>query len=151
MNKALVAVVVIAVGVGAGWYYVKGTNTARKPSVPSAQTMPTAQGTPDQAGTTASGNMVAEGTVVVSYTDTGFRPERVTVKKGTAVTFRNDSATNMWVASGVHPTHKLLPGFDELQSVAKGGTYAYTFVKVGTWQYHNHIKPTDVAYIVVVE
>jgi hypothetical protein len=57
----------------------------------------------------------------------------------------------MWVASAVHPTHQLLPGFDQLASVAKGGTYEYSFAKVGTWKYHNHMKPTDFGGVVVTE
>jgi hypothetical protein len=57
----------------------------------------------------------------------------------------------MWVASAVHPTHLLLPGFDELKSTGKGGTYEYTFVKVGTWQYHNHVNPSDTGSVVVTE
>ena len=142
MNKALLAIVIIAVGIGAGWYYFKGTTILSKPK-PTTQE---AQITP-----TITESVTPDGAAVVSYTDSGFSPKTITVKKGTAVTFKNDSTSKMWVASGVHPTHQLLPGFDELTSVVNGGSYEYTFVKVGTWQYHNHLKPTDVAVVVVVE
>lgn len=86
---------------------------------------------------------------VVTYTDTGFGPASVTVSIGSTVTFINESSRGMWAASGVHPTHQLLPGFDQLSQAPKGGTYEYTFTKVGTWKYHNHLNPTDTATIVV--
>lgn len=154
MNKWLLAVVVIAVGVGVGWYYVKGTGSTNTSSgTPKVnQVSPTASGTSGiQDSTSASGGTAIEGSAVVTYTDTGFSPKSVTVKKGTTVTFQNEGIGKMWVASGVHPTHQLLPGFDELTSVQNGGSYDYTFVKVGTWQYHNHVKPSDLGIVVVTE
>jgi plastocyanin len=87
----------------------------------------------------------------VRYTDQGFQPFTVTVKIGTQVTFVNESASGMWVASAVHPTHQLLPGFDQLKSVSRGGSYTYTFEKVGTWQYHNHVTPERTGVIVVTQ
>ncbi len=47
----------------------------------------------------------------------------------------------MWVASAMHPTHQLLPGFDELTAVPKGTSYEYTFTKDGAWKFHDHINP----------
>lgn len=103
--------------------------------------------------TTTAGGGTKGGTTntvnTVTYTNNGFVPSRITVKKGTTVSFVNDSAKNMWVASDVHPTHQLLPGFDQLKSVARGGKYDYTFAKIGTWKYHNHQFPADGGYVVV--
>ena len=148
MNKMIVGIFVILIGGVIGWYYFRGNAG----TVNTKSTGPTSAVAPS--GTTTgsnSGTAVMTGTATVTYTDNGFNPERVTVKKGTTVTFVNKSSSGMWVASGVHPTHKLLPGFDELTSVANGGSYDYAFVKVGTWQYHNHLKPTDISYVVVTE
>lgn len=91
------------------------------------------------------------GKVSVSYGASGFAPNTVTVKIGTTVVWTNQSQGGMWVASAVHPTHQLLPGFDQLRSVAIGGTYEYTFVKVGTWKYHNHVQASDTGTVVVTE
>jgi plastocyanin len=79
------------------------------------------------------------GANTVKYTDAGFVPASIDVTPGTTVTFVNDSSGQMWVASDPHPTHTDLPGFDEHTAVSKGGTYTYTFTKVGTWGYHNHV------------
>lgn len=160
MNKVLLGVVVLAVGALVGWYYFGG-NAAGIPGMqvvsPRVSPMPTS-GVVDESGmmkepavegSGKGGVVVAQDTVV--YTDNGYQPKSLTIKKGTRVTFRNDSASSMWTASGTHPTHQLLPGFDQKQSVGKGGTYEYTFTSVGTWQYHNHVNPSDVGYIVVTQ
>ncbi|MBI5018824.1 cupredoxin domain-containing protein [Candidatus Gottesmanbacteria bacterium] len=158
MNKVLVGIMVVLVGGVVGWYMFRGGA-----KLPGMQIAPNAVVTP--AAGEQNGNVIIteESAVVgsgkggvmtqgeVSYTDTGYTPATLTVKKGTKVTFRNDSSSGMWTASGVHPTHQLLPGFDQLKSVAKGGVYEYTFAKVGTWKYHNHVKPTDGGTVIVTE
>lgn len=75
----------------------------------------------------------------VIYTNEGFNPAELTVKNGTTVTFVNQSDAKMWVASANHPSHLLYPEFDEKVSVANGGSYSFTFSKVGTHPYHNHV------------
>ena len=85
----------------------------------------------------------------VEYNDTGFTPESITVKKGTSVTWINKSQKPMWVASAIHPTHRELPGFDQLESVGNDSEYSYTFDKIGNWKYHNHVSPSDFGSVVV--
>lgn len=143
MNKWLIGLVVLGAGVVVGWYVLAGRNT-------SGEATPPAAGTSSASAPGAKTGGVVE-RVVVTYSDSGFSPNSVTVKAGTTVTFTNGSSGNMWVASAVHPTHQLLPGFDQLKSVSKGGTYDYTFVKIGTWKYHNHMSPSDTGSVVVTE
>lgn len=152
MNKLFVGLLVVVVGGVIGWYYFKGNAGVKTTVLPTPTTAvnPTVDQIQPSTGSGESGSMVTA-TSTVTYSDTGFSPKTLTVKKGTTVTFENQSSGKMWVASGVHPTHLLLPGFDELKSVEKSGTYQYTFVKVGTWQYHNHVKPSDLAVVVVTE
>ena len=141
-----------------GWYYFGGqvklpgmkigtTNETPAPNNGAGEDV-TISDESTSVGTEKGGVM---GEAVVTYTDNSYMPSTITVKKGTAVTFRNESASSMWTASAVHPTHQLLSGFDQLKSVVSGGTYEYTFTKVGTWKYHNHVKPTDTAVVVVTE
>lgn len=157
MNKLLIGVMVIVIGGVAGWYLFRGDM-----KLPGMQIAPNTI-TPAPTGTdtdvviteesTVSGNSKGgvETQATVTYTDSGYTPATVTVKKGTKVTFKNESTKSMWTASGVHPTHQLLPGFDQLKSVTKGGMYEYTFSKVGTWKYHNHVNPTDGGTVVVTD
>lgn len=138
--------VVLALGVVVGWAMLPETEVAPEETdrTPFEVTTPTPTVVetpiPTQATTSAT----------VQYTDTGFVPASVTVKQGSTVTFINAASSGMWVASAMHPTHSLLPGFDELQSVTRGGTYAYMFTSVGTWKYHNHVNPTATGTIIVV-
>lgn len=138
-NKILLtAGTVLVIGALAGWFVLGGGGVKAPTSTPTTQTTTSAPTAP-----------VSGEKVVVSYTDTGFSPQTLTVKQGATVTFVNNSSRQMWVASGEHPTHQLLPGFDELTSVRRGSTYDYTFVKVGTWPFHNHTNPSDTGTIIV--
>ncbi len=160
MNKLFIGFIVLVAGALAGWYLLGSGGLKSKMNLYPTGTTSVNTPTPSNLGPTAglegsrggvpgtSKGGVMERTVV-TYTDGGFNPKAVTVKTGTTVTFMNDSSGVMWVASDVHPTHQLLPGFDELQSVAKGGSYEYTFIKVGTWTYHNHMNPSDKGTVVV--
>ncbi|MBI2405021.1 hypothetical protein HYV22_02475 [Candidatus Gottesmanbacteria bacterium] len=162
MNKILVGLVVLVGGALAGWYFLgpvglKGKLPSYVPTPPS-QTNETPSGVSPTAGTVGGEipGSVAGGEkggtnerTVVTYTANGFNPKTVTVKAGTTVVFMNDSSAVMWVASAVHPTHQLLPGFDQLASVGRGGSYEYTFTKVGTWKYHNHVNPSDTGTVEV--
>lgn len=158
MNKFLVGILVLVIGGVIGWYYFGGQvklpgmniGTINETPAPKNGTGEdvTISDEPTSFGT-EKGGVMGEG--VVTYTDSGYVPATMTVKKGTAVTFRNESSGGMWTASATHPTHQLLPGFDQKKSVVKGGVYEYTFTKVGTWKYHNHVKPTDTAVVVVTE
>lgn len=156
-NKLFIGLVVIAVGGLVGWYFLKGSAL---PTTNNNQivTTPTPSGSnlgAPENGASNSGNSMEKGGVVarsvVTYTDSGFAPSPLTVKANTTVTFVNESAGAMWVGSDPHPTHTLLAGFDQLASVPKGGSYEYTFTKVGTWTYHNHRRPSDKGQVVVTE
>ncbi len=87
--------------------------------------------------------------MTVTYSDTGFSPSMITVKAGTTVTFKNTSSGSMWVASDPHPAHTDLPGFDEKNAVAAGGTYQYTFTEKGTHGFHNHFHSSHTGTAIV--
>lgn len=160
-NKLVVGLVVILLGVGAGWYFLSGStstaNMTKKEDRSRAASTPTLEPTvsvgSDSAatGSTDGASMEKGGAVTVSYSAEGFMPKSITVKQGSAVTWTNKGTAGMWVASALHPTHQLLPGFDQLKSVSGGGTYTYTFTKVGTWKYHNHVAASDTGTVVVTE
>lgn len=98
--------------------------------------------------TEATGDVGVEG-ATVRYTDSGFVPSSISVEAGTSVTFVNESSGRMRVASAVHPTHRDLPGFDQLTAVGEGETYSYTFTDAGAWKYHNHVAPGNTGVVVV--
>lgn len=161
-TKILIGFVVLLLGIGAGWYVFQGSQPKEEGSVKNIQNaMPVPETTGieemivTQEPATGAGDAMEKGGVTakasVQYTNSGFSPKEITVKVGTIVTFTNQSDGGMWVASAPHPTHSIYPELDQLKSVAKGGTYEFTFTKVGTWKYHNHLKSTDFASVIVTE
>ena len=138
-----------------GYFLMKGQNQQLRPETQNVTTSSeVVQPSPTTvvtvpAGATESGKVVNK-TVSVDYVDGGFSPKSITVKVGTTVTWINKAGVKqMWVASAVHPTHQVLPGFDALGATGKNGIYSYTFVKAGSWKYHNHVVPSDTAVVVV--
>lgn len=90
----------------------------------------------------------------VTYASTGFSPKSVTVKKGTQVTFVNQSGEPIWVGSANYPDHTKYAGTTKdahctdangtvFDQYAVGDSYTFTFANVGTWGYHNHTAFSD--------
>jgi plastocyanin len=88
---------------------------------------------------------------VISYTDSGFSPSTLTIKKGMTVTFVNQSSDEMWIGSDEHPSHTgydgtskdehCAPGYTgvmPLDQCGTGASFSFTFTKAGTWSFHNH-------------
>lgn len=142
----LVGGVIAVVVISAGYFFWQGYS---KPSTEMQTTnTATTEISPTQTSqATTSGKVTAKTTV--NYSDSGFTPNNITVKVGETVTWSNQSSATMWVASNPHPTHTDLLGFDELASADRGGTYSYTFTKVGNWGYHNHLSPSDKGVVTV--
>jgi plastocyanin len=87
----------------------------------------------------------------VKYTDKGFEPAIVTIKKGETVQWINENSNaQMWVASNPHPTHTDYPGFDQDEGVSAGSSYSFTFRNSGVWGYHNHLNPDVTGRVVVI-
>lgn len=86
----------------------------------------------------------------VTYTEAGFSPSIIVIKKGETIRFINKaSTTRMWVASGPHPSHSAYPGFDHGTSVGYNGTYDFTFTTTGKFPFHNHVDTRRDGTIVV--
>jgi len=94
---------------------------------------------------------------VVTYTDSGFSPSTLTIKKGDTVIFKNTASDAMRVASNPHPVHNGYPTtggcvsstFDSCTNIAPGQSWSFKFDIVGTWGYHNHLNPNEGGTIVV--
>ena len=101
--------------------------------------------------------------VVVTYTDAGYTPASVMVKAGGSVMFKNESSRESRPATAAHPTHKVYPGsdiakcdtpdaattFDACRGLKTGEEWTFTLTEIGTWKYHNHLRPADTGEIVV--
>lgn len=80
-------------------------------------------------------DMTGKGEVVIDMKDLKFQPARITVSKGTKVTWTNKEAPIHFVNTDPHPSHNNLPDLNSLD-LKEGQTYSYTFKPVGEWAYH---------------
>ena len=49
---------------------------------------------------------------IIEFTDSGYSPSTLTIKKGDTVTFINKQNSLTWPASAIHPTHTVYPRSD---------------------------------------
>ncbi|MDE2213243.1 MAG: hypothetical protein KGJ34_01795 [Patescibacteria group bacterium] len=136
----IIAIVVIAIGI---WYFNQGS--APTPATSNSATSTVATSSPTGAS--------AANSATVFLTSNGFSPQSVTIAQGGTVTFINQTSGSMWIASDPHPIHNGYDGttleehcaqgytgpapFDECSA---GNSFSFTFSKVGSWGYHNHIE-----------
>ncbi len=148
MNRNyVIGIVVLAVIIIIGWV-VSGSGS--KPVSTVDTTVSTDQLNTGTTTSTGSDSVLPSATLTeVTFTDNGFTPATVTIKKGETVRFTNQSSELMWVASNPHPTHTDYSEFDERTSVGAGGSYEFTFTKIGNWKYHNHKDPSGKGEIIV--
>jgi plastocyanin len=91
---------------------------------------------------------------VVSYTRRGFEPSRLTVKKGEAVRFINNSKEGLWIsatadAGAVYPLSGSVCGqtFDTCGVLRPGEFWELTFTESGEWSYRNNANIENVAVV----
>ena len=161
-NKILGIVVVLAVIVVGGFYYFNGgveiSDTdyfaGNENDESSDVTEPTQSGQIVPGESPVGGDMQVFQTKTVTYTGSEFSPSSITISKGDAVTWVNQSPGSMWIASAAHPTHAGYDGtsfqehcgsmggdaFDQCEGGTPGTSWTFTFDKVGEWKYHDHLK-----------
>lgn len=137
MNKTIIGVIVLVVVLGGGYLLMKQTPSPTPP--PSVVTPPTAV-TPPPAPL---------GEVVITVGNSGYTPDKITIKKDETVKFVNAASEDRWPASNIHPTHQIYPEFDPKRPIPAGQSWSFTFDKVGIWRCHDHLEPTHTCTITV--
>lgn len=144
MRKNLITILIIVFVAGAAYFGFKlysGTKSAptsvseQKTAVTVPQTAPA----------------VSSKTWTVEYKNKKFVPSEIKIKKGDTVTWTNGGSSPIWPASAIHPTHQVYPGFDVLKGLNTGESYSFTFGKVGSWRYHDHLNPSVTGVVEVSE
>lgn len=87
---------------------------------------------------------------VVTITDQGFIPATIKIKKNTQVKWKDMDKASYQVASDPHPIHSGLPGLVS-PVLLTNDSYSFTFEKVGTFTYHDHLNPFKFKGTVIVE
>ena len=159
MNK-LISLTIVAILMLGIVVFLYSKDTVEAPIITSIPTVEEAS-TPPPISSTPS----APSGITVTYSDSGYMPSTVKIKKGETVFFENKSSEMMWTASAIHPTHKAYPGsgiekcgdktnymstiFDACEGYDPGESWAFTFNESGTWKYHNHLNPSHTGTVVV--
>ncbi|MDP1719236.1 MAG: hypothetical protein Q8L24_02305, partial [bacterium] len=79
----------------------------------------------------------AESTTVV-ITEKGFDPAAIKVFKGSKVVWLNKDIRPHWPAVISSQT---LPGFDAMEGLSQGESFAFVFDQVGVWKYNDRLNP----------
>ena len=157
-KSMVIWLVVIILVAGGAYYFTRGNSeTPAMPPVSASQSVTTSK-SPDPATPVATNK--------VEITANGFSPSAIKVKAGDTVTWTNNDSAPHWPATAAHPTHTVYPGsdinkcgtaaqsgiFDACKGLAQGESYSFKFDQVGTWKYHDHVKPVAPFFgIVTVE
>ena len=162
MNKFILIGGAVILGVGA-LLFLQSSQKQEQPGMMNEGTIKKAE---EGAGEMMGGHeMPMAGEHVVVYSDEGYTPKELTIKKGDRVTFRNESARDSWPASAMHPSHTAYPGssigkcgtaeesqiFDACRGLKQGEEWSFVFDEVGTWGYHNHLNSSMFGKIIVQE
>lgn len=167
MSNKTILIVLLGVGIVVGGYFflVKNPQSSTTTPTPPAVPLQEQSQTPPVTAPSPSETLPSTNQNVVTYTDSGYSPNTLTIPAGTTVTFKNESARAMWTASAVHPSHRVYGGtsleehcpdtagtaFDTCSGTQPGNSWSFTFTKKGVWKYHNHLSPADTGTIVVEE
>ncbi len=145
-----IMVVILSVGV---WYLRENSRPETAEQTDNQQTTPEVRNGTADTPTPEKPSGKLE-TAEIRYTDSGFVPNSLTVKKGTSVTFKNESTHNARPASALHPTHQVYPGsdiakcggpeasliFDACREIRPGDSWTFRFYQIGKWNYHDHLN-----------
>lgn len=100
-------------------------------------------------GTVTDRSLVQNSLVIRLLPGGTFEPATLTIKAGQTVTWVNNTDDAFWPASDNHPTHQLLSEFDARKPLKPDEAYSYTFNKVGSWTFHDHLTPRATGVIIV--
>lgn len=89
-------------------------------------------------------------TATIVFTNDGFTPNTLSVKKGTVVTVKNESSKRVQFSSDDHPTHRLNTEMN-LKTLSAGESATFTADTVGTHGFHDHIDDSKTGTLIVTE
>jgi plastocyanin len=142
---ALIGAIVIGFALAGLIVYTLGQQQNQTPETSDVESNMNA--TPDRADQAAP---TPSERVSVTYTDHGFEPSDLTVKKGTIITIKNESSNDVQFSSNEHPSHRDNTEMN-LEVLSTGESGSYTATKVGTWGFHDHLNESRTGTVTVTE
>lgn len=76
---------------------------------------------------------------IIELTNDGFHPKKLIINRGDTVKFSSNNDEPYWPASNSHPIHNIYPEFDPKRPLEPSETWEFTFTKVGSWDFHDHL------------
>jgi plastocyanin len=137
---------VIALALG---FYLLGQNKAIAPTItPSPEASVVTEESASPSASESPDAMTEKQEETVTLGENGFSPKTLTIKKGTTVTWVNESGEMGNVSSAPHPIHTSYPPLN-LGNFADGNSVSLTFDEAGTYNYHHHLNPSLTGTVIV--
>ncbi len=97
---------------------------------------------------TTTSTITKDGLYVIYYTNKGFSPVTLQIKKGKGVRFINNSDKAMRIFADLK-YDTVYSSLNESKTVGRGGTYDFVFNEPGNWAYHNENNQNDRGTVIV--
>ncbi len=148
-SGALIALGIVIILAAGGFALTRDggedTKTNQNTTTTPTTTEPPAPTPPVTSPTT---NDNANASTIIFYSNDGFSPASSTVKTGSTVTVKNASSRKLEFASDPHPVHTENQELN-IEAIPSGESKTFTVTKVGTWGFHNHLRPADTGTLTV--
>lgn len=158
IKKYILAIIAITLAVWAGFFFgKKAVNAPENPingfieqatTTPVSITTKTATTVAPKTTTPSAPRMTKDGSYLVYYTNHGFSPSTLTVKVGKSVHFVNSGSKAMSLTT-TSVDNQVQSEFNQGKTVGQGGSYDFTFLSAGTWNYTNRNNSSDRGTIIV--
>ena len=152
MNKTIVGVVVAIIIIGGGALALTRGNSGNKNNDSNVSSKPsTAPASASEETITPQTKTDTDqqsSSTMITYTDSGFSPSKITVKSGVQIVIKNNSSQVIQFNSNPHPAHTDNPELN-VGEVGAGKSATFTVTTKGNWGYHNHFNRSDVGRIEV--
>lgn len=141
--KLIIAAIVAAGLIGAG-VLIFNNDSAEAPT-PQPQT---ASQSDDTANNEQDPQDKTKSEFKITYSDSGFEPQSLTVPVGSVITIQNDSSSALQFSSDPHPAHTDNPELNAV-NLESGASTTVTVNTKGTWGIHNHLSHEHSATLIV--
>ncbi len=148
MKQALIIIVVLAILGGGAFMLLKKKDTPTSTTNQTATPSNTQTETANQSEQSTKASEASNASNTLTYSDNGFSPASLTVKKGSTVTLKNTSSKTVQFDSDPHPVHTDNPELNQ-PTLAPGESQTFTVNTTGTFGFHNHLNPGDTGTIIV--
>lgn len=147
-RTALISIVIVLIllGVGVVWALTKESASTDLQS-PNETNTTTNTPQPNEQTSEEEAEMPPANNAVITYTDTGFTPQVITVATSSTITIKNESSKPLDFASDEHPSHTENSELN-IGAVQPGSSQTVTVTTAGTWGYHNHLSANDTGRII---